>query len=329
MTEPLRSDTDARVAVVTWTAHHRTDCLARMLQARLYEPSPIWGSAPVPLRYAVQGLRTIGFLLLHRPAIVVFQNPPSILGAMLVLIGGLLDFDVWADTHSGVFNDPKWSRFARMNRFVFRKSAGVIIHTPVLAARIRAEGGRPFILAYPVTDPAPPARGEQSWIVVTLCYASDEPVELILRAARAAPNMRLVCTGAAPAWLRSQAPANCRFSGWLSRAAYEQLLSGACGVVCLTTRDETMQQGGFEAVEHGLPLITSDSQALRAFHREGAIFVNCSDAEQLSAALDELWTPASRLREGAIRQRERLLADTRVECELVRRAMGLAPDQAR
>ncbi|MHB8233891.1 MAG: glycosyltransferase family protein [Solirubrobacteraceae bacterium] len=318
------SSSRKRIAVVTWTPHHRTDCLARILGGRLYEPSPVWRSAPAPLRYAFQALQTAFFLLVRRPAIVVFQNPPSLLGALLLTVGRILRFDVWADTHSGIFNDREWSRFGRLNRFVFRQSAGVIVHTSALMEQVLTAGGRPFVWAYPVLEASPDARGERSHILVTLRYASDEPVELILRAAEKAPHVQLICTGNAPSHVVARAPANCRFSGWVSRPGYEQLLSEACGVLCLTTREATMQTGGFEAVERALPLITSDWEVLREFHKDGAIFVKC-DEHELGAALERVWADDVKLRQGAVRQRELLLANARCERDSIVRAMDGRP----
>jgi hypothetical protein len=44
-------------------------------------------------------------------------------------------------------------------------------------------------------------------------------------------------------------------------------------VICLTTRDHTLQSGGEEALFMGKPLITSDFPILRDFFSKGAVFV--------------------------------------------------------
>lgn len=315
-------DAHGRIAVITWTPHHhRTHCLASLLQAELYEPSPVWRAAPAPVRYALQALQTVIFLLMRRPNVVVFQNPPSICGVVLIIMGCVLRFSVWADAHSGVFNDPLWSRFRRLNRFIARRCAGVIVHTPDLASQILSDGGRAFVLAYPVLQPHSITTGKGSYIVAALSYSFDEPVDLIIRAARDVPHVQVVCTGDPPPELVAEAPANCRFSGWLSRRDYERLLAGARGVVSLTTRDETMQTGGFEAVERALPLITSDFAALRTFHHEGALFVKCEDPRELGVALEEVWTNWPLLRQGALRERERFLRNTQLEYSRIVAAM--------
>ena len=53
-----------------------------------------------------------------------------------------------------------------------------------------------------------------------------------------------------------------RFTGFLSDEDYHQLLDDTDLVVCLTTRESTMQNGLIEGLEHGRPVVTSHTVAL-------------------------------------------------------------------
>ena len=44
----------------------------------------------------------------------------------------------------------------------------------------------------------------------------------------------------------------------------------------LTTRENTMQRAGSEAISVGKPLITSDTKMLRNYFKSGTIFVTCT-----------------------------------------------------
>ena len=69
-------------------------------------------------------------------AAVIFTNPPFVLGALLLAIRSLMHFSLWADCHSGAFNDPRWSRFARGNAAILKRCDGVIFHNSAQASEI-------------------------------------------------------------------------------------------------------------------------------------------------------------------------------------------------
>ncbi|MDX1521187.1 MAG: glycosyltransferase, partial [Anaerolineae bacterium] len=74
----------------------------------------------------------------------------------------------------------------------------------------------------------------------------------------------------------SQAPANAHFTDFLSNDDYYRLLNTANAVMCLTTRNHTMQRGACEALSLGKPIITSDWPLLRAYFNKGTMHVDNS-----------------------------------------------------
>jgi glycosyltransferase involved in cell wall biosynthesis len=142
----------------------------------------------------------------------------------------------------------------------------------------------------------------------------DEPIHELLEAAGRVPQIRLFLTGEPPPELRGNLPGNCTLTGWLPRSEYEGLLEGARGVVCLTTREDTMQTGAYEALEYALPLLLSSTRALRDFFTRGVIFVDDHGPEELARALQRLWTDHERLSEEALTERQVTLA--RFEAEV-------------
>jgi glycosyltransferase involved in cell wall biosynthesis len=98
----------------------------------------------------------------------------------------------------------------------------------------------------------------------------------VLEAAAGLPEVQFYVTGrkeAAPAGLLARAPSNVHFTGFLPDASYYALLGGSHAVMCLTTRDHTMQRGACEALSLGKPIITSDWPLLRAYFHKGAVHV--------------------------------------------------------
>jgi O-antigen/teichoic acid export membrane protein len=187
-------------------------------------------------------------------------------------------------------------RFARVNDWVMRRCAGVIVTNRSLATLVRSSGGRPFILNMVASRPRPRRPGARPTILAPLSYAFDEPVRELLDAAALTPEVHLTITGQAPDWVVRDAPRNCTFTGWLERSEYEALLSRATGVICLTNRDLTMQMGAFEALEHGIPMLASGTATLRDYlDHGGVVFADDHSPGALAAGLRRLWHERERL----------------------------------
>jgi glycosyltransferase involved in cell wall biosynthesis len=313
-----------RVSVVSWTPHHRAAELARALGGTLVEPKPSSRAWPAPLRYVLQALQTLFHIGRRRPRHVLFTNPPFVTG--LVLVTARIAWRkgrVWADTHSGAFNDPRWTRFSRFNEWVMRRCEGVIVTNEHLAQIARERGARPVIVNSPSLMLKERTPAEAPYLVATLGFQFDEPIDELKAALGLRPEVRARLTGAAPPDVRADAPPNCLFTGFLPRADYERLLAGARGVVCLTTREHTMQMGAYEAMEYGLPLLLSGTRVLRDFFPKGVVFAESHEPDVLAERLSRLWNDHERLSEEAIEAREILLERVGLEIRELRRLLAL------
>lgn len=239
-----------------------------------------------------------------------------------MLAGRPFRFSVWSDSHSGTFNDPRWMRFSRLNDWVMRRCAGVIVTNEPLARRVRASGGRPLIVNCPPAD-IRQRSGARSHLAAILGFQFDEPVDELLKAAELSPEVRLIMTGPAPTDFAERTPPNCVATGWLSRPEYERTLAEARGVICLTTREDTMQMGAYEALQYGLPMVLSGTRALRGFFGGGVIFVDDHQPETLAGALTQLWRNHDQLSSSALEARSDLLARCEDEISALRAAVGI------
>jgi len=114
-------------------------------------------------------------------------------------------------------------------------------------------------------------------IAVVTAFSFDEPLTEILKAAREYPDVHFYITGnkskAGPGLLAFESE-HIHFTGFLPQLDYLRLLKESDGVLCLTTRDHTLQSGGEEALFMGKPLITSNFRILRDFFRKGTVYVD-------------------------------------------------------
>ena len=314
-----------RVAFVTWASQARATGVGEALGATVYTPAPRLEVAPWPLRYALQGLLTVVFVVRRRPDHVLFTNPPFIVGSLLIALSRLLGFSVWCDAHSGAFDDPRWSRFARANARVLRSSTGVIVANELLAVSLREQQLDPLVVTSPPLVARPGPTSASGPLVATLGYSFDEPLRELLDAVRLVPDIDVVFTGRAPDWVREAAPPNCSIPGWLSTEDYSRMLSESRGVICLTTREATMQTGAYEAVEHGVPMILSGTRMLRDyFNLPGTLFVEDHTPEHLAEAMRRVIKDQEQLRQQALESRDVYIQRSHEQFLALRTALAVA-----
>ncbi|MFQ5561167.1 MAG: glycosyltransferase [Nitrospinota bacterium] len=112
-------------------------------------------------------------------------------------------------------------------------------------------------------------------------FADDEPLKELLDAARKLPRVKFFVTGGlndarAKSSLVRQKPENVSFTGFLPNTRYFSLLKSSDAIIVLTTKDHTMQRGGYEAIYMRKPIIISGTGVLKEAFPKGAVFVDNS-----------------------------------------------------
>lgn len=274
-----------RGMVLVWAPRYlgtRSAWLANQLgiaDVRFLAPTRARGLRAAPLKYPRQFVSTVLALARHRPRVVLVQSPPSMASWTVAVYAAFGGAAFVIDAHSDAFERQLWTRPVWLNRAVVRRAAAAIVTTAHWAKRIEALGGQPLVIpAVPTALEvgAPPPLDEGFNVAVVNTWAPDEPLEAVLEAAAQVPDATFHVTGndARVADLRHPVPPNVRFTGFLPEPAYHGLLANAQAVMCLTTRDHTMQNGAAEAMYLGTPIITSHWQILRDYFSKGAEHVD-------------------------------------------------------
>lgn len=262
---------------------------------------PATKRAAKPFGYLMQAVRTIAAVRRHRPDVLWFQSPPSVLVYLIAALRlvSRRKFRVVADCHNGAL-DPRlhnglWTSLPGVNALMNRFDV-VLAHNEEIHA-IAAERGidrdrlvtletRPSPL--PVIDTL--ARPDHPTVLVPCSFQADEPIAMLIDAARSLPEFRFKLTGnrarAEAAGYVATAPGNVEFTGFLDADAYTDLLIHADIVLGLTNLDGIQLSAANEAVGAGRPLVLSDTSVLRALFGEAALFAS-NDAAPLAAALAE------------------------------------------
>jgi len=131
-------------------------------------------------------------------------------------------------------------------------------------------------------------------------------MDAVLSAAQSLPEVSFHVTGsrAGMAKLSRSIPPNVRFTGLLNQVSYNGLLSRCDAVLCLTTHDNTMQNGACEALILGTPIVTSDWEILRRYFETAALYVD-NTAQGIVEGLQRLMADSRSYRQAARHVRAR------------------------
>lgn len=317
-------------AFVDWAAHcSRSEVMAAQLGLGLIRHyRRRTGIASTLGKYAVQFGRTVIDLGLARPKFVISMSPSPLTALPVWLYCCVSGASFVIDAHTGALLGPPWGRAPWLQLFFSRRARATLVTNEHLAGWIRRAGGRavivPDVPTEQVASAQPPTLPAGFNVVYAASFGRDEPMAVVLAAARRLPEVRFHITGrpsGVSASLVGRAPANVRFTGFLSRGSYLALVSAADVVLAMTTRNHTMQRSGYEAIYLGKPVVISDWPVLRENFAGAAVFTK-NDEVALVQAIGQARGRIESLTAGARVLRGRKLArweqTRRVLVELMR-----------
>jgi glycosyltransferase involved in cell wall biosynthesis len=278
------------------------------------------------LRYVLSVGITLSALCRRRPSAVIVTNPPIFAPLVCFAWARLARVPVLLDSHPTAFGDKGkgvWGFFAPVHRWLARHASAVLVTTQDRVDEVSSWGATGLVVHEPPAafpEPAPPAAPEVLFIGV---FASDEPVEEVVNAARLLPAVTFRITGdlgRAPDGLVAGSPPNVEYVGYLDQASYRTAVSSSTLVLSLTTAPTSVMRSAYEAVYAGVPLVVTDTPVLAEVFPDAARCDNtgASLAQAISQALADLDSLRARC-PGARRRQERRWQDQLAE---LRRACG-------
>ena len=199
-------------------------------------------------------------------------NPPVFASLIVAAYAAVSRARFVLDSHPGGFGlqgDRLSARLQALHRAVATRARAVLVTDAALADRVDAWGGHGLVFheaPSAITATPPPPLDPRPVVLFVCIFAPDEPVALVVEAARHVPEIDVRITGdqskAGPALLDA-APRNVSWVGFLPPAEYRGELAAANVVLVLTDEQHSIVRGGYEAVWAGRPLVVSDTSGLR------------------------------------------------------------------
>lgn len=260
----------------------RSKVLARELELKdpyFVYSTPRRGFWAGPMKYSYQTLKTLRLLFRERPQVVFVQSPPSFAVLCVYLYCRLTHANYLVDAHSDALQSWYWLWPKWLTRLWARSAIATIVTNEQFQQMLEEWGGRAFILRDIPTiferQGDYPMNGGFNVVLVNT-FSDDEPLSEVLEASTQLPDVHFYVTGKkerAHPRILERAPVNVHFTGFLPDKTYYALLNASDAVICLTTRNHTMQRGACEALSLGKPIITSDWPLLREYFHKGTVHV--------------------------------------------------------
>lgn len=235
------------------------------------------------IRYPIQAVKTMWLFARKRPGTIFVQSPPPLAVICAWFYCAITKAEYVVDAHSTAFSNLRWVASPLwMKKFLSRRAVYTIVTNEHWQELVREWGGEAIILRdIPTTFPGEgnyPLDGKFNVVYINT-FSEDEPLEDFVEAACELPDVDFYVTGKIrpkDSAFVSRASPNIHFTDFLPEASYYSLLRSADAVLCLTTRDHTMQRGACEALSLGKPIITSDWMVLRNYFHKGTVYVDNS-----------------------------------------------------
>lgn len=243
------------------------------------------------LRYLVALTRTAWLLARRRPALVVAQNPSILLAWQAARLKSLFGYGLIVDLHTQFHRPKGWKKtiYDHLHLTSLKLADAVIVTNDAYRKEVEADTSQPvLVLPDKVPELEPPERPQRltgAHNVLYICtFSEDEPWREVLSAAGSlAEGTRIYVSGKSPI-PQDGLPANVELTGFLPTPDYQGLLQSVDAIMVLTTAENNLVCGGYEAVAAQKPLILSDTRALRSYFRRGVVYTE-NDAGAIAEAI--------------------------------------------
>lgn len=274
---------------VTWERQRRNIGISSALGWKLYE---IICNKQKIVRYTYSLYKTVTILIHEKPDYVAAQNPSIVLALTVVLLKYLFGYKSIIDAHNaGLFPcENKNIILNTLSKIIQSLSDWTIVTNDALAGVVDKNNGKAIVLPDKLPDPPDCSsiielQGAKN-IAFICTFSSDEPYNEVIEAAKLIPDdICIYITGKYTGKANpDDMPSNVKLLGFIPDDTYWNLISAVDGIIVLTTREDCLVCGGYEAVSLGKPMILSGTYAIMKYFHSGCVYTK-PHAEDIRGAI--------------------------------------------
>ena len=263
---------------ITWENQIRNQSLSGRLGAELHVLS---SKRTRLVRYLICMSKSVILIWRRRPSVVFAPNPSIVLTYLLTIIKYMFGYTFVIDAHYAGIVAPNGNRvFQKALDFCNRHADLVIATNEEHKKRVEAVGGRALVCEDPLPDIGRYAKNtrEQSKKVLFVCsFDIDEPYANAFQAAKVLREEGYAFWVSGNFSKAGIVPAewpHVKFLGYAPEAEFYSHLAESQVVVDLTTQENCLLCGAYEAMALDKPLVTSRTSALQKYFTGGTVFVD-------------------------------------------------------
>jgi hypothetical protein len=252
---------------------------------------------PTIFRYIFQAAETLMILFYERPRAVIVQNPPVFAPLTCWLYCYLTGAKLAIDSHTAAFLDDKWIRFYSKFKYVAKRASINSCHNFKNLEILKSWGVEPAMVMQffnptydleKLNNPLLNEKIEQALrqsnfpVMMVNRFASDDDWQTVIETAKLMSEAAFFITGdfKLADVAREKLPANVYLTGYLNHNEFLKLMWRSRVILAFTLRPDTVLWSIREIMALAKPFITTDSEVLRHYFNEVALFTK-SDAKEL------------------------------------------------
>ncbi len=298
---------------IAWERHRRTLELCKYFEIPLFI---LTSTKPRPIKYPILVSKTFVKLCKKKPNLIFVQCPSLVLALLCILLRKIYKYKVIVDAHNACVNpEGVLSRTRlRLLRFIHQSCDLLIVTNEGLKKNIKRYQAKVAILPdripnMNINNKVTRKQNDIPFRIVYICtFAEDEPYEIFFKAIeQLGTDVKAYVTGRYQNETLKKYGSSKQlvFTGFLPEKNYWELLSSADLIVDLTHREDCLLCGAYEAVALGVPLLLSDTPALRRYFRRGVIF-SPNDPQKIAQSIKFVMRDYDSFRAGIKRLKEEL-----------------------
>lgn len=268
------------------------------------------------VRYSKCLIKTLKILMNEKPDYVAAQNPSIILALAIVLLKPFFRYTYIIDAHnSGLL--PLEGRNKALNiaaKILQRLSDWTIVTNLASAEIVNHNKGKAVVLPDRLPQPYKAnsvLKLDGKINLAFICsFSLDEPYKEVIEAAKSIPDdIYIYITGRYKNKIEeNDLPPNVKLLGYVPDNQYWALISSVDGIMVLTTRENCLVCGAYEAVSLKKPMILSNTRAITTYFRSGSIYAE-PNVDSIKDSIFNFIVNKDRLSEEIIALKESLITD--------------------